>query len=379
VSAASRAAANAERARAALHAAGLHAVVSARPEDAAYLTPRRAFVYRAMAEGPMSELVVLLAAEGSEPLLVTMDSYVAFYESVGIRAAPMSELSTVLARIGGPADLVAVPPESPWRLQELVADAVPGRVVPEDPLLAARLRKSPDEVLALSAACRVAEAGMRAMLTACRPGATELEVAAAGEHAMRVGGAESFCFSTIVASGEELGVMRETTTGRRIDRGDWVMIDGGCAVDGYNAEFARSLQAGGPDELFARAYRAVCTAQHAAIATIASGVSAAAVDSIAREAIRAGGFGDHCYTHITGHGIGTGVWEPPVLAPDSDEPLPAGAVVSVEPGIFIPGTGGIRIEDLVLVTDHGAEILTDAPLLDLDHLPETRSANEPIR
>jgi Xaa-Pro aminopeptidase len=374
---AARAAENAERARAALRQAGVDAVVSARAGDAAYLTPRRAFIYRALCEGPMAELVVL-SADDPAPLLVTMDSYVAFYESVGIAAAPMSALSRVLGGLGDSESVVAVPSESPWSLRTLVEEAVRGRVTTDDPLLAARMSKSPAEVEVLRAACRVAEAGMRAMLEACRPGATELEVAAAGESVMRAGGGESLCFSTIVASGEELGIMRETTTDRRIESGDWVMIDGGCAVDGYNAEFARSVRVGGPDALYARAYAAVRDAQRTAIDAIRAGVEALAIDAVARESIHRAGFGEHCYTHITGHGIGTAVWEPPVLAPDADEPLAEGAVVSVEPGVFIPGTGGIRIEDLVLVTADGGEVLTDAPLLDVDQRPEVKGANESV-
>lgn len=345
-----------------MEAAGVDVVVSARPEDCAYLTARRAFIYRALIEGRMSEVVVL--SRSGRMVLVTMDAYVAFYESVGVHAAPISRLQDVIAEAAVGAAAVAVPADCPCALRDVAERAAPRRVSSVDPLADARLCKSEGELATMRAASRLAGAGIAAMLDACRPGTTEAQVAARGEATMRAAGAESFCFSTIVASGPELGLMREVTTTRRLEEGDWVMVDGGCAVDGYNAEFARSIQVGGPDERYSEAYRAVYAAQQAAIAQIRAGVPAAAVDAAARRVIGDRGLGEHCHQHITGHGIGTGVWEAPALAPDATNPLPTGAVMSVEPGVYIPGVGGIRIEDLVLVTDLGAEVLTDAPLLD---------------
>ncbi|MGI8559587.1 MAG: M24 family metallopeptidase [Solirubrobacteraceae bacterium] len=348
---------NVHRAHAALEAADIDAVVSSRPEDAAYLTPRRAFIYRALAEGRLGE-VVILRADG-DPVLVTMDAYVPYYESVGIVARPLTELEAVVRKTTEGASRVAVPGECPHSLHRLVAANVGARATDADPLAAARQTKHEGEVAAIAAAATLAQAGMAAMLGACCAGQTEAEVVSCGEATMRALGAESLCFSTLCIGGPELGLMREVTTTRVLQEGDWVMLDGGCALDGYNAEFARSVRIGGPNDFYMSAYRAVYDAQRRAIDSLRPGVSGATVDAVARAAIGDAGFGDYCYAHVTGHGIGTGVWELPVLGPAERAPLPTGAVVSVEPGVFIPGTGGIRIEDLVVVTESGAELLTD--------------------
>jgi Xaa-Pro aminopeptidase len=347
------------RALTALVEAGFDAVVSSRPEDVEYLTSERAFCYRVLAEGRMTELV-LLAAEADGPIVFTQHAYVDYYTSVGVAAQRLEELPRAVGRLGGQAR-VAVSSECPAALHALVRSAGV-TLVEADPLAASRLVKDDVEVAAIRAACRIAETGMQTLIEATRVGASECEVAAAGEAAMRRAGAGGLCFSTVVSSGPELGLMREFATNRLIKAGDWVMIDGGCTVDGYNAEFARSLRVGGDDELFAAAHATVHDAQRAAITAAHAGVPAREVDRVARQVIADSSFAEHCYKHITGHGIGTGVWELPMVGPDSEESLLPGSVISVEPGVFIRGIGGIRIEDLVLITAGDPEILTRAPI-----------------
>lgn len=348
---------NARRVRALIDAAELDAVVTARPEDVSYLVPEQAFCYRALAEGRMAEVVVLTATD--DPVLFTMGAYVGYYETVGILARPLTELAAAIAGLRlSAAPRIAVPDDCPVAIHKLVFDASGAWPLDNDLVAEARLTKSEAEVALMRDACRIAELGMEAMRAACNVGVAECEVAAAGEWAMRSAGADALCFSTVVVGGPELGVMREYTSTRALAEGDWVMLDGGCTWNGYNAEFARSLRVSGDDEPFAAARRAVLDAQRAAIAAVRDGVSAAEPDRIARAVITDAGFGRDCYQHITGHGIGTGVWERPVLEQGADEVLRRGEIFSVEPGVFIPGVGGIRIEDLVLVTGNGAEVLT---------------------
>ncbi len=356
--------ANQRSALAAMENAGVAFAVSSRPEDVAYLTYPRAFVYRVVAEGRLAELVVM-SNSGEEPILVTMDAYVPYYASVGVAAVPMSGLDELLrARIARADGRVAVSGDTPYSLHARVVRAVgPDRGVISDPLADARTCKRDDELELMRETARLSQEGMRAVLEACAPGVAECEAAAAGEHRMRALGAEGFCFSTMVISGPDLGLMRETTTTRVMQHGDWALVDMGCHKDGYNVEFARSLQIGGSTPKFREAYRAVYAAQQAALRAIAPGVSGTVVDEAARRSIDDSGFTEYCYQHITGHGIGTGVWEAPSLGPDSTDTLRAGMVLAIEPSVFIPEVGGIRIEDIVVVGEDTHELLTSFPVL----------------
>ncbi len=355
---------NADRVRLALKALGLGAVVSSRPEDVAYLVQPAAFLYRVITEGRLAE-VVIVEDDGSPPLLLTMDAYVPYYESVGVRAVPMSEMTTTLRGVAARArNGIGVPPVVPVSLYRDVEEAAaPGQVRLIDPMADARLCKSPAEIALMREVAVLAEAGMRAILDSCNDGTLECEAAAAGELVMRSSGADGLCFSTVVSSGADLGLMRELTSDRPMRTGDWVLVDMGCQRDGYNVEFARSTMIGEPSAHYRDAYRVVLGAQRAAIAEVRAGTPARNVDAAARAYIDTAGFSAYCFGHITGHGIGTGVWEAPTLGPDSDETLKEGMVVAVEPGIFIPGVGGVRVEDIVVVTGPGSEAITGFPVL----------------
>jgi len=342
---------------------GFAGFISDRPEDVAYLFPVRAFVYRVMAESRGYE-VVLLPASG-EPQILTADGYVAFYRScsvvVGSTVALDEMVATFANEAGGP---LAVSPDTSARLLARLERLLPERLQLADPVLEARQVKSELEVEAMRRAVVAAEAGMAAGMEASVAGTRECEAAGLAELAMRRSGADAFCFSTIVSSGPDLGYMREVTGERQIGNGDWVMLDLGCSVNGYNAEFARTLIAGTPTLEFIEAHSVVAAAQGAAIDRIRPGASVAEADRAARAVIGRSRFRDAAYRHITGHGIGTAVWEPPFVAGDSDAIFEPGMVVCIEPGVFIPGVGGVRVEDVVLVNERGSEVLTKTPHFD---------------
>ena len=352
------------RARSALQALGLGAALSSRAEDVAYLVQPAAFLYRVIVEGRLAE-IILVEDGDSPPLLLTMEAYVPYYRSVGVRAEPISRLGVVLREVARRSRKpIGLPPQTPISLYHKVEEAVGSdRTRLADPLADARVRKTPSELEVMRRVAAISEAGMRTILEHCRQGVRECEAAAAGEQVMREMGADGFCFSTVVSSGPELGLMRELTSDRRMELGDWVLIDMGCQRDGYNVEFARSCFIGTPTIDYLAAYRVVRGAQHAAIRRIHPGAVAHDIDAVARGFIAAAGYSEFCYQHITGHGIGTGVWEAPTLGPDSGERLLEGMVVAVEPGVFLPGVGGIRIEDVLVVTESGSELLTTFPLI----------------
>ncbi len=354
--------ANVARAQDALARAGIGAVLSYRPEDCAYLSGRRAFVYRVIAEGRAAEAVYLEADR--LPVLLCMADYVGFYQSVGINARPMADLLSVLGDARQRGLRVAVAPDTPHGEYVRAAAALgPSLVEDVDPLLASRTVKGADEIDALRSTAAIAEAGMAAVLGSCRAGLTEAQAAAAGEAVMRAVGAESFSFSSIVTSGPEAGLMREVTTDRPLADGDWVLVDLGCSRNGYNVEFARSRQVGPMTDRFRAAYAAALEAQTAAIESVAPGIRAGDLDATARQSLERSAFAELSYHHITGHGIGTGVWEQPVIGPGSEYRLEPGNVFTIEPSIVSPGEGTIRIEDLVVVTDSGFELLTRFPVL----------------
>jgi Xaa-Pro aminopeptidase len=355
---------NATRARNALQVLDLGAVVSSRAEDVAYLVQPAAFLYRVIVEGRLAEVIILEDGD-SPPLLLTMEAYVPYYRSVGVRAEPMPRLPEVLREVAERSlKPVGLPPQTPISLYQAVENAVGSeRTRLADPLADARLCKAPSELEVMRRVAIISEAGMATILEECRQGIRECEAAAAGEQVMREMGADGLCFSTVVSSGPELGLMRELTSDRRMELGDWVLVDMGCQREGYNVEFARSCIVGTPTSEYVAAYRVVLGAQQAAIRRIRPGAAARDIDAVARDFITKAGYAQFCFQHITGHGIGTGVWEAPTIGPESDERLLEGMVVAVEPGVFLPGVGGIRIEDLVVVTESGVEPLTNFPVL----------------
>jgi Xaa-Pro aminopeptidase len=220
--------------------------------------------------------------------------------------------------------------------------------------------KDREEIAEIRASIKLAERSFRIIQTALRADQTEREIAANLEHQIRMLGGTGCAFATIVGVGSRSALPHGNPGERRIGDGDFVLLDWGARSGLYMSDLTRILVTSKLSPKLQRVYGVVLEAQMAAIDKIRPGALAGDVDAAARQVISAAGFGK-VFGHGSGHGFGLEIHETPRLAPDQKEPLKAGMVVTVEPGIYLPGWGGIRIEDDVLVTKTGHEILTSLP------------------
>jgi len=241
--------------------------------------------------------------------------------------------------------------------------AVPGKLrrgmfVAVDPLVS-RLRqiKDADEIRRMRAAAALGCALFDRMLGTMQPGMKETAVAAELEHAARLAGAEAMSFQTIVASGERSALPHGHASQAKLPKRGFVTLDFGVVLDGYCSDMTRTVHMGPARAGERDAYDAVLEAQEAGVASVRAGATAGEVDEAARGVLRKAGL-DKWFTHSTGHGVGLEIHESPRLAAKQIQPLEAGMVITIEPGIYMPGKFGIRIEDMVLVTARGGEILT---------------------
>ncbi len=214
-----------------------------------------------------------------------------------------------------------------------------------------RRRKDPDEIKLIAEAARLADETYEAVAAAGLAGRTEREVAAAAHARIRELGGEP-SFPAIVAAGPNGALPHAEPSDREIEAGELVVWDMGALVDGYCSDCTRTFAAGEPDTEAREAYELVLAAQLAGLDAVRAGVSGADADEAARAVIRGGGHGDH-FGHGLGHGVGLEVHEAPRLGQSSEDVLMADEVVTVEPGVYVPGRFGIRIEDLVVVTEDG--------------------------
>jgi len=225
--------------------------------------------------------------------------------------------------------------------------------------LVGRLRevKDADEIARIRAAAALGCELFEGLLTYLEPGQTEAEVAATLEYAARLGGAEGMSFETIVASGPRSALPHGRATKAKLPRRGFVTLDFGVILDGYLSDMTRTVHLGKAMPEERDVYDFVLEAQEAAVAAVAPGVTAGEVDEAARSVLRKVKL-DKYFSHSTGHGVGLEIHEGPRLATKQKQVLEQGMVITIEPGVYMPGRFGLRIEDMVLVTVAGGEILT---------------------
>ena len=238
------------------------------------------------------------------------------------------------------------------RLEKALAEEPARELVPaSEPLLKLRQTKDPET------AQGIAERALEDILKELRPGVTEKEIAARIQYRMLHYGASDMSFDPIVVSGVNGSLPHGVPSEKEIQAGEFVTMDFGCVYGGYCSDMTRTVAVGTVTAEMERVYETVLAAQKAGIAAAKAGVPGKDVDAAARAVI---GYGEY-FTHSFGHGVGVEIHEAPNASSGSEAPLPAGAVISAEPGIYIPGKLGVRIEDVVVITPEGCRNLTRAP------------------
>jgi Xaa-Pro aminopeptidase len=235
----------------------------------------------------------------------------------------------------------------------------PGATLKDAPPIIERLRmvKDRDEIQKIRAAVDLGAKIFDRGLEALRPGIKEVEVAAEMELAARRGGAEGMSFSTIIASGARSALPHGRASEQAIAGGTFVVCDFGVILSGYCSDETRTVWVGKGSGNARRAYEAVREAQQAAIHSVRPGIAVGEVDAAARKCLQSAGLGKY-FTHSTGHGVGLEIHESPRVAGGQREVLQPGMVITIEPGVYFPGKWGVRIEDMVVVTAGGCEVLT---------------------
>lgn len=224
-----------------------------------------------------------------------------------------------------------------------------------------RRKKSAAEIAAIRKALQITEEAWNRLLAELKPGRTEKEMAALFEYHQRQLGAEGTSFPTIVASGPRSALPHGAPTDKKIEAGELLVLDGGARYAGYCSDFTRTVVVGAaPTERQQELYEIVRRAQETALNGMRAGMTGKEVDALAREVIKAAGYGDR-FGHGLGHSLGLEIHENPRLSVTDETVLEPGMVFTVEPGIYLSGWGGIRIEDVVVVTDDGIENLTTSP------------------
>lgn len=233
----------------------------------------------------------------------------------------------------------------------------------QEVLTRARVRKTPEEVENIRKACQIVDRVLELAFDQLEPGTTERELAAELEYNMRKLGGERAGFETIVASGHRSWYPHGTSSDKKIEEGDVVTVDLGVVYRGYHSDTTRTRVLGKPDPKVAEVVNQVNEAQRLGVKAVKPGVPAREVDEACRGYFRNLGR-DKYFIHGTGHGVGVEIHESPRIAASSTDVLEPGMVFTVEPGLYLPGVGGARTEDVVHVTENGAEVLTLFPIVD---------------
>jgi len=307
---------------------------------------------------------MLILAHGSEPQLLVprLNLAIAQAQASGCEITPYTredlfDILTEKLKLFGPESIGfdALSLDHYINLQEWFKDAE--LKASSDLVWNMRRVKDSTEQKLMTKAGELADIGMEAIRNRLEDGVREHEIAAEASYAMMRGGAEGIAFDFIIASGPRSAYPHAGVTERRIRKGDFVTVDMGATYKGYRSDLTRTFIVGKPSETQAEIYEAVLRANEEALPEIRNGAEGSYVDRVARDIIEEAGYGEN-FVHSLGHGVGLEVHEPPSLSETSKDILKTGNVVTDEPGIYIPGFGGVRIEDTVLITASGPVRLT---------------------
>jgi len=344
-----------EALRAALDAAGLEAILVASGVNRRYLsgftgtagallfTPRGQYLltdFRYVTQAPLQAVDYEVVEHAPD----MMDTVKALLAEAGV------------TRLGFEERHVSYADWSSWSKALAPVELVPVDGLPEK----LREKKDDDEIAVIREAAKLADAAYAHILHFVRPGVTELDLAAELESFMRKNGATGPSFDTIVASGERSAMPHGVASDRKLQSGEFVTFDFGALYRGYCSDLTRTIVVGEATDRHREIYGIVLEAQEHALANIRPGMTGREADALTRDVITRDGYGEF-FGHGTGHGIGLEIHEAPRLSQRSDTVLEPGMVVTVEPGIYIPGFGGVRIEDDVVVTESGIHVLTSSP------------------
>ncbi|ABS60199.1 M24 family metallopeptidase [Fervidobacterium nodosum] len=227
-------------------------------------------------------------------------------------------------------------------------------------LLEVRSRKTEEEIEKIKVAVEIAQEAFKKMLEIAKPGMKEYELAAYLEYQMKLFGADDRAFDTIIASGYRGALPHGKASEKVIEKGEAIVVDWGARYKGYNSDLTRVFSIGEPSDKVKEVHKIVYDAQQKALDSIKAGITGKEVDSIARNHIAESGYGEY-FGHGLGHGLGLEVHENPSLSYRNEKPLEDGHIVTVEPGIYLEGEFGIRIEEDVVVRENGCEILSTLP------------------
>jgi Xaa-Pro aminopeptidase len=337
--------------RARLGEAGVGTMLVTRPPNVRYLT------------GFTGSYAALLLREDADVLLTDRryDQQAASeVEGAAVVLAPGDLIAKVIDLLPSGVRLGFEPAGLTWLNGQRLLDALPRAVPLPDLVEQQRVVKDDGELASMAAAARAATGALAEVLPELRPGVTERQVAFELELAMRRRGADGNAFDPIIAFGEQAAEPHHRPGDRALRRGDVIKLDFGAVVDGYRSDMTRTLVLGPATTRQRELYEVVLAAQVAGLATLRPGVTGEEVDAACRAVVTAAGLGDH-FTHPTGHGVGLEIHEAPRVRAGAGDSIAPGTPLTVEPGVYVPGYGGIRIEDLAVVRPDGPELLTTAP------------------
>jgi Xaa-Pro aminopeptidase len=240
--------------------------------------------------------------------------------------------------------------------QELPCILTPAKALLDD----LRASKDEEELAVMRQAQAITDESFKAILNFIRPGLTEREIAARLVYEMMSRGGEKVSFDPIVASGANGSKPHAVPTDQTVETGMFITMDFGCKVDGYCSDMTRTVALGQPTEEMEKVYNTVLAAQKAGINAARAGAIGREVDGVARRVITEAGYGKY-FSHSFGHSLGLDIHESPNASSSENRPLPAGAVISAEPGIYLPGQFGVRIEDVLVLKEGGCEDITHSP------------------